>query len=423
MTERSTSDPQLSPLSSPPSSRMSPLELRAGLSLASLFALRMLGLFLILPVFAVHAVDLKGGDSQTLVGLALGAYGLTQGILQIPFGMASDRYGRKRVIVFGLILFALGSFIAASATDIWISILGRAVQGAGAISAAVVALAADLTRDQHRTKVMAMIGASIGGVFALSLMAAPALYRLIGMHGIFILIGGLAIAAIAVVIWVVPAEPVKKPESEGRGDMGALRAVLRDAELLRLNLGIFVLHMVQMAMFVVVPVALVQHGGLAVESHWKVYLPVVLISFALMVPPLLMAEKRGRTKLMFTGAVALMLVVQAGLALWIESLTAVVVLLTAFFVAFNLLEASLPSLVTRVAPESARGTAIGVYNTTQALGLFAGGVAGGWLAQHVGNVSVFVFGMALVALWLLVAAGMQVPGQGGRTLAASSRQN
>lgn len=409
------------------SDRMSPLELRAGLSLASLFALRMLGLFLILPVFAVHAVDLKGGDSQALVGLALGAYGLTQGILQIPFGMASDRYGRKRVIVIGLILFAVGSFIAASATDIWVSILGRAVQGAGAISAAVVALAADLTRDQHRTKVMAMIGASIGGVFALSLMAAPALYRVIGMDGLFMLIGGLAISAIAVVTWVVPPEPAKKPASEGgnegRGDMGALRAVLRDPELLRLNLGIFVLHTVQMAMFVVVPVALVQHGGLAVESHWKVYLPVVLISFALMVPPLLMAEKRGRTKLMFMCSVALMLVVQAGLALWIEHLAVVVVLLTAFFVAFNLLEASLPSLVTRFAPQAARGTAIGVYNTTQALGLFAGGAAGGWLAQYGGNVSVFVFGLVLVALWLLVAAGMQVPGQGGRTLATGSVQN
>jgi len=419
MTERMTSDPQ--------SSRMSPLELRAGLSLASLFALRMLGLFLILPVFAVHAVDLKGGDSQTLIGLALGAYGLTQGLLQIPFGMASDRYGRKLIIVIGLVLFAVGSFIAASATDIWVSILGRAVQGAGAISAAVVALAADLTRDQHRTKVMAMIGASIGGVFALSLMAAPVLYRAVGMDGLFMLIGGLAISAIAVVVWVVPAEPEKKPAGDGggeaRGDMGALRAVLRNRELMRLNLGIFVLHVVQMAMFVVVPVALVQHGGLAVEAHWKVYLPVVLISFALMVPPLLMAENRGRTKLLFMSSVVVMLAVQGGLALWIEHLAAVVVLLTAFFVSFNLLEASLPSLVTRVAPAAARGTAIGVYNTTQALGLFAGGAAGGWLAQHGGNVSVFVFGLVLVALWLLVAAGMQVPGQGGRTLAAGSVQN
>ncbi len=414
MTERTASD------------RMSPVELRAGLSLASLFALRMLGLFLILPVFAVHAVHLKGGDSQTLVGIALGAYGLTQGVLQIPFGMASDRYGRTRVIVFGLILFAIGSFVAASATDIWITILGRAIQGTGAISAAVVALAADLTRDQHRTKVMAMIGASIGGVFALSLMAAPALYRAIGMEGLFILIGALAIVAIAVVKYVVPAEPVKKASGESRGDAGALGVVLRDLELLRLNLGIFVLHMVQMTMFVVVPVALVKQGGLPVEDHWKVYLPVVLVSFALMVPPMMMAERRGRTKLMFVGSIALLLLVQIGFALWIDHLAAVVALLTAFFVAFNLLEATLPSLITRVAPESSRGTAIGVYNTTQALGLFAGGAAGGWLAQHWGNVSVFVFGMTLVALWLLVAAGMRVPGQGGRAgkpLAAGSVQN
>ncbi len=395
-------------ISPPAADRMNPLEIRAGLSLATLFALRMLGLFIILPVFAVHAgAHLEGGDNQTLVGLALGIYGLTQGMLQLPFGMASDRFGRKPVIVFGLVLFALGSFIAAAGDNIWVVIAGRALQGAGAISAAVVAMAADLTREQHRTKVMAMIGASIGLTFALSLMLAPPLYRAIGMGGIFSLVGVLAFAAIAVVIFAVPPQPAAAASSDSDATLGD---VLRNVELLRLNFGIFALHLVQVAMFVVVPVALVQ-GGLDVEAHWKVYLPVVLVSFALMVPPILLAERRGKIKQLFIAAIVTMLAVQAGFALWLDSLAGVTVLLALFFTAFNILEASLPSLVSRIAPASARGTAIGVYNTTQALGLAAGGVVGGWLAQHQGNVAVFVFGFALIALWLIFAAGMRAPKQ------------
>ena len=417
-------------MSAPPShlsaDRMTPLELRAGASLASLFALRMLGLFLILPVFAVHASHMTGGDNKTLVGLAMGIYGLSQGILQIPFGMASDRFGRKRVIVFGLVLFAIGSFVASMSTDIWGVIIGRTIQGAGAISAAVVAMAADLTREQHRTKVMAMIGASIGLTFAVSLMAAPALYRAIGMDGIFDVIGVLAILAIAVTVYAVPPEPVSEHRGgdERRVEGASLGGVLRNVELLRLNLGIFVLHLVQVAMFVVVPVALINHAGLDVESHWKIYLPAVLISFVFMMPPIMTAERRGKTRELFIGAIFLMLLVQGGFALWMDSLTGLAVLLTLFFIAFNILEASLPSLVSRIAPVSARGTAIGVYNTTQALGLAAGGVVGGWLAQHVGNVSVFVFGIAAVALWLVFAFGMRVPGKISRhTLKLGSVQN
>ena len=406
----------MTPTSSP--DRMSPLEIRASLSLASLFALRMLGLFLILPVFAVHASQhLTDGDNRILVGLALGIYGLTQGILQIPFGMASDRYGRKPVIVFGLVLFAAGSFVAAAATDIWIVVLGRAIQGAGAISAAVVAMTADLTRDQHRTKAMAMIGASIGLTFAFSLMAAPVLYVAIGMGGMFLVTGLLALAAIFVVIKVVPPQPQKPSPSEHGAEGVSLGEVLRNVELLRLNFGIFTLHMVQMAMFVVIPVLLVRSGGLPVESHWEVYLPVVLVSFALMLPPIFMAERRGKMRLMFLGSIALLLLVQVGFAWFLDDLAAIVVLMIGFFVAFNILEASLPSLVSRLAPVAARGTAIGVYNTTQALGLFAGGVVGGWLAEIWGNVAVFVFGMALIALWLVMAWSMRVPGKlASRTL-------
>ena len=389
---------------------MSALEIRAGLSLASLFALRMLGLFLILPVFAVYAPQLRGGDNHALVGLALGAYGLTQAMLHIAFGMASDRYGRKRVIVLGLALFALGSMVAAFSGDIYMVILGRCIQGAGAISAAVMALAADLTREQHRTKTMAMIGASIGLVFALSLMAAPVLYRWIGMSGIFVLTGLLAIGAIAVVAWVVPPEPTENLDLSRRMRPATLGDVLRNTDLLRLNFGIFALHSMQMAIFVVVPLALVHEGGLPLAEHWKVYLPVVGGSFILMLPAIFWGERKGRVKPVFLGSIVVMLAVQAASLLWLRSLAGIGMILLGFFVAFNVLEAMLPSLVSRIAPASARGTAIGVYNTTQALGLFAGGAAGCWLMQHYGESSVFVFGLALVALWLLIAAPMRVPG-------------
>jgi MFS family permease len=393
--------------------RMSPVELRGSVSLASLFALRMLGLFLILPVFAVHAQQLDGGSSAFMVGIALGAYGGTQGLLQIPYGMASDRWGRKRIIVIGLLVFAAGSFLAAWASDITTVIAGRALQGAGAISAPVTAFAADLTREEHRTKAMAMIGGSIGLMFAISLVAAPALYPVIGMRGLFELTGFLSLAAIWVTTSVVPAEP-QAHDTTRRVEGAALGAVLRNVEQLRLNFGIFALHVVQMAIFVVIPVAMVRHGGLPVSEHWKVYLPVVLGSFALMAPALLWAERRGRMKLLFTGAVGLLAAVELGLAFGYTSLHATTALLLAFFVAFNVLEASLPSLVSRVAPAASRGTALGVYNTTQALGLFVGSAAGGWLAGHWGERAVFVFGTALVALWLVVAAGMRVPGETAR---------
>ena len=369
----------------------------------------MLGLFLILPVFAVHAMHLKGGDNHTLVGIALGAYGLTQGILQIPYGMASDRYGRKRVIILGLALFALGSFVAAVADSMVLVIIGRAIQGAGAISAPVMAFLSDLTREQHRTKAMAMVGSSIGLMFALSLVGSPLLYRHIGMGGIFTLTGLLALAAIWVVVSVVPKEARHTAESGEHVESARLGAVLKNVDLLRLNFGIFSLHVVQMAIFVVVPLALVSAGGLSVDQHWKVYLPVVLASFVLMVPPIFYAERKDRIKPVFLGCVALMAIVQLGFVFALENFTALVILLLGFFVAFNVLEASLPSLVSRTAPGSAKGTALGVYNTTQSLGLFVGGVAGGWLMQHQGQVPVFAFGFVLIALWGISAAGMRVP--------------
>jgi MFS family permease len=392
--------------------RMSSAELRASVSLAGVFGLRMLGLFLILPVFALHAPQLAGGDNLMLVGIALGAYGLSQAILHIPFGMASDRWGRKPVIYAGLVIFAAGSFLAAAAGDIWTVIAGRTLQGAGAISSAVVALAADLTREQHRTKTMAMIGASIGCVFALSLVAAPALYRWIGMGGLFSLTGLLSLCAIWVVKRMVP-DVALSVHAAPEGGAAMLREALLQPDLLRLNLGIFVLHLVQMAMFVVVPRMLVD-AGLALRDHWMLYLPAVLLSFALMLPPVLYADRRNRAKPVLLGAVALMLAVQGALAAAGGSLAALAGLLVGFFAAFNVLEALLPSLVSRLAPARSRGTAIGVYNTTQTLGLFFGGLLGGAVAKNFGGGALFAGCAVLCGVWLGAAAGMRAPPRPGQ---------
>ena len=388
---------------------MTPTERRASFSLASIFALRMLGLFLVLPVFALEAARLPGGDDPARVGLAMGIYGLTQGVLQIPFGMASDVWGRKRVICAGLLVFALGSFIAAAATDLTWLIVGRSVQGAGAISAAVTALLADTTRDAVRTKAMALVGSSIALMFALSLVVAPLLAAAIGLHGLCALTGALALAGIAAVVWWVPPEPVQRASRP----QGSLREVLRNPALLRLDFGVFVLHAVQLAMWVTIPALLVQ-AGLERAGHWRVYLPAVLASFVVMGATLFPLEKRGYLRAVFLAAVAVIATVQLGL-LWLASAAAapslggLAVLLFLFFCGFNVLEASQPSLASRLAPAHARGAALGVYNTLQSLGFFAGGAAGGWLAKAHGPQGLFVVCAGLMALWLVVAAPMKAP--------------
>ena len=372
-------------------------EKRAGASLAAIFALRMLGLFLILPVFAVHAQGIPGGSDLTLVGIAIGAYGLTQSMLQIAFGAASDRFGRKRVIIIGLVIFAIGSFVAAMAPDIYWVIAGRVLQGAGAISAAVTALAADLTREQHRTKVMAMIGSSIGLVFALSLVLAPILYKAVGMGGLFGMTGVLALAAILLVLYVVPEPPL--PEVHDDGPIPFTKIAF-DPQLLRLNFGIFTLHLAQMAMFVVIPLALVNVAGLPLAEHWKVYLPALLLSFVLMIPAIIVAERKNKTKPVFNGAIALILLTQLGFAVFGEGLWSLAFFLFVFFAGFNILEASLPSMISRIAPPQSKGLALGIYNTTQAFGLAAGGALGGFLAQRFGADAVFAVCGLLTLLWL-----------------------
>jgi MFS family permease len=387
---------------------MTPLERRASGSLATVFAARMLGLFLVLPVFALEAARYPGGDDPSRIGLAMGIYGLTQGVLQIPFGLASDRFGRKRTIILGLLVFALGSFVAAAAPTLDWLIIGRSLQGAGAVSAAVTALLADQTRDEVRTKSMAMVGASIGLMFAVSLVAAPSLAALVGLGGLFALTGVLALGCIAVVHWWTPPEP----EQHKNAPRGRLSEVLGHVQLLRLNVGVFVLHAVQLAMWVAVPGMLVA-GGLAAADQWKVYLPAILGSFVVMAAVLFPLERRGYLRAVFLGAVALIGVVQLGLLLVAGRPGAIelAVLLFLFFCGFNVLEASQPSMASRVAPPHARGAALGVYNTLQSLGFFAGGALGGWLAKVAGPHGVFGACAALMALWLAVAWNMRAPGR------------
>ena len=385
---------------------MTALEIRASVSLASIFALRLLGLFLILPVFAVYAPTIPGGADATLVGLALGIYGLTQGVLQIPYGAASDRWGRKPVIAAGLIVFAVGSFIAALADDIVWTIVGRAIQGAGAISAAVTAFIADATRDEHRTKAMALVGASVGLTFAGSLVLAPLLYAAIGVKGLFAMTGVLVVVAIGVLLWVVPSASLLPPKAE-HASPETTSAAMFDPQLLRLNFGIFALHTVLMAMFVVIPVLLVQSGGLPLSQHWKVYLPVVLLSFALMMKPLMVAERRALIRPLFIGSIVLVLIAQVGFLLRGDALVWLALWLLLFFTGFNILEACLPSLVSRIAPAAAKGLALGIYNTAQALGLFAGGALGGVIVARWGSEAVFVFAAIVTAAWCVIALGMR----------------
>jgi MFS family permease len=385
---------------------MTAAERRSSFSLATIFALRMLGLFLVLPVFALEAGKYPGGDDPALIGLAMGIYGLTQALLQFPFGLASDRLGRKRVIVFGLGVFAVGSFVAALAPSLTWLVIGRALQGAGAVSAAVTALLADQTRDQVRTKSMALVGASIGLMFAISLVAAPLLVAHVGLGGLFSITGSLALLGVVVVIWWVPAEPSQHKNLP----RGRLMEVLRLPALLRLNFGVFVLHAVQLAMWMAVP-QMLEQAGLPHANHWWIYLPAVLGSFIIM-GGMFPLEKRGYLRAVFLTAVGLVAVVQLGffaLAASAPGVGALALLLFVFFCGFNVLEASQPSMVSRLAPAHVRGAAMGVYNTLQSLGFFAGGVLGGWLVKHLGAQGLFAACAGAMLLWLLVAWPMRAP--------------
>jgi MFS family permease len=383
-------------------------EFRAAGSLAAVFSVRLLGLFMIYPVFAAYAQNLSG-STPYLVGEALGIYGLSQGLLQIPFGLLSDRFGRKPMIVVGLLLFALGSAVAALSTSIGGVIFGRVLQGSGAVGSVILALVADLTTEENRTKAMAMVGITIGGSFMVALVTGPILATFIGVDGIFWLMVGLAMIGIAITEFVVPNPRRVRVHRDAETVPGLMMAVLRNKELLRLDIGIFALHAMLTASFLVVPGLL--RGTLDVSTHkdWMVYLPVLLVSIVVMVPAIIVAEKYRRMKGVFVGAVAALLVSQVMLYLGAGNFYVLLAALTIFFSGFNVMEASLPSLITKVAPPDAKGTAMGLYSSLQFLGIFVGGVVGGWANQTGGTTGVFALTAALALLWLLAAATMAQP--------------
>ncbi len=390
------------------SNKMTHLERRATLSLGAIYATRMLGLFMILPVFAIYAEQLEN-VTPMLIGLAIGAYGLTQALFQVPLGMLSDRVGRKPVIVGGLLMFALGSVVAAISNSIYGVIAGRALQGAGAIAAAVMALAADLTREEHRTKVMAAIGLSIGMSFSLALVVGPILHHWFGVPAIFWLTAMFALTAIGIVLAIVPQPVTLRLHRDAQVMTSAIRQVLRDRQLLRLDFGVFVLHMVLTANFIVIPKLLRDGAGLIVGQHWMVYLPVLLISFALILPCIIVAERQGKLKQVLLGAIGLLAVGEFFFAFSSQGLATIIVTMLLFFTAFNLLEASLPSLVTKLTPPGIKGTSMGVFSSCQFLGAFAGGFLGGALLEFAGPEAIFLGSSVLIIVWLIFSSSMGNP--------------
>ncbi|SDT88296.1 Predicted arabinose efflux permease, MFS family [Pseudomonas pohangensis] len=383
-------------------------ETRAVVGLALVYAFRMLGMFMVLPVLATYGQDLAGA-TPFLIGVAIGAYGLTQALLQIPFGTLSDRIGRMPVIIVGLLVFAAGAALAAEADSIWGVIAGRVLQGAGAISAAVMALLSDLTREQHRTKAMAVIGMSIGLSFAVAMVVGPLVTRAFGLSGLFWLTTGMALLGLLVILLVVPRASRTLAHRESSVARQSLGITLKNPELFRLNIGIGVLHAILMASFVALPLALVDLGGLPKEQHWWVYLTALLVGFCGMVPFIIYGEKKRQMKRVLVGAVSMLLLCELFFWQFGTSLHALVLGNVLFFAAFNLLEATLPSLVSKIAPAGGKGTAMGIYSTSQFLGAALGGMLGGWLYQQ-GSLDAVFIGCALLALlWLGFAATMREP--------------
>lgn len=383
-------------------------ERHATSALASIMSMRMLGLFMILPVFSVYAEELPN-STPFLIGLAIGIYGLTQALFQIPFGMLSDRFGRKRIITIGLVIFSIGSVVAATSDSLIGIIIGRALQGSGAISAAILAFTADLTREEHRTKAMALMGMSIGMSFIFSLVAGPVLNAWIGVSGIFWLTSILALVGIIILHTLVPAPLHCRFHRDTEPVPAQFKRILSDTQLLRIDFGILVLHCLLTSLFLVVPLLLKEH--MDVVEHWKLYFPIMLISIVVMIPCIIYAEKYRHLKRVLSGAVAVLAVSQIGFMFFAQqsSFAGIIVMLFLFFSAFNVLEASLPSLISKVAPPESKGTAMGVYSSAQFFGAFLGGVCGGGLYHHIGIHAVFLFCLALTLLWLISAVTMKHP--------------
>ncbi|MCI0654771.1 MAG: MFS transporter [Methylococcaceae bacterium] len=386
---------------------MSRTERRGVFALSGIFGLRMLGLFMILPILAILAEDLQGA-TPFLIGLAISAYGLTQALFQIPYGMLSDRFGRKLMISIGLAIFAGGSVVAAFADSIQGVIVGRALQGSGAIAGPVMAMAADLTREVHRTKAMALIGITIGISFAISMVVGPIIAGAIGLHGLFWVIAGLALSGIGMIIFCVPNPVSTRVHRDTEALPEDFGQVLRNAELLRLDFGILLLHIILTGSFVVFPV-LLRDAGLAVSQLWAVYLPVLLLSISGAIPFIVYGEKKHKIKPVFIGAILVIALAHTGLLFFHQDVYSIAVFLFVFFCGFNLLEATLPSLISKIAPLENKGTAMGIYSTAQFLGAFLGGAGGGWLNGKFGVESVFIACAGFAIAWLVIAITMQPP--------------
>ena len=389
-----------------PPSTLSPAERRAVAALSGIYSLRMLGLFMFLPVFSVHAHQYPG-HTPLLIGVAIGIYGLTQGVFQVPFGMLSDRFGRRPVIAAGLLVFALGSVVAAVADDIWGIVAGRALQGMGAVAAAVMALASDVTGETHRARVMALIGASIGAAFVLALVIGPMITAAAGISGLFWVTAAFAVLAIALLFVGVPAPP--RMTHSGAAAIAGLVTALRDRQMLRLNAGIFILHAVMVATFVALPIAMRDRAGIDVADHWKVYVGVLLASVVFTVPLIVLADRKSRSRFVMLLGIVLLGAALAGLAGATTGSIVLILCMVVYFTGFNTLEANLPAMVSRVAPMRARGAALGVYSTLQYLGAFAGGIAGGWLLGAGGENAVLAACAGLCVGWLLIAFGLREP--------------
>ncbi|MEH8022259.1 MFS transporter [Rheinheimera metallidurans] len=386
--------------------QLNSLEKRAAVALALVFSSRMLGLFMLLPVFALYGSELAG-FSPLWIGIAIGAYGLTQAILQIPMGWLSDRIGRHKVMLGGLVLFALGSVVAALADSVYMVTLGRILQGGGAIAGAVLALAADITREEQRPKVMAIIGVSIGLSFAVAMVVGPLVARLAGLSGVFWFTAILALVAMALVWFVVPKSVQKAPMAETLALPQSLAKMLKNRQLVQLDLGVMLLHLMLTATFVALP-QLLTNTGLDSVKHWQFYLPILVGSFVLMIPMMIIAMRKAQEKGFFLFAIAL-LISAVLTVLLLGNFTGLVIGMLLFFIGFNFLEASLPALVSRIAPAGQRGSAMGIYSSSQFFGAFLGGVIGGAVVQQFGNQMLFMVLAVIGLLWLLVASTLIIP--------------
>jgi len=377
---------------------MTSFEIKSTLGIAFIYMLRMLGLFIVLPIMSVYLTELGTGASTFLIGLAFGIYGLTQALFQIPFGILSDRLGRKKMIIIGLCIFLIGSIVIFFSESLIMITIGRALQGAGAISAVLLALLADLTTDQTRTKSMAIIGASIGLTFGISIVLSPILNTYLGFQNIFMLIAILSLVAMAVVIYYIP-NPIRYAKNK-KIDY-PVKQIILDKVFLKLDYGIFALHASQIIMFMMIPLML--NGiGYTINYHWQIYLPVFVLSMLAIIPMIILSSKKKMLRSFFLLNVFLLIFVQFLFIIWSDSKQAIMITLLIYFIAFNFLEATLPSLISRLSPKNLKGLVLGAYNTSQSLGIFVGGILGGFIAMQFSDQAIFILSAMLLAAWFIL---------------------